>query len=602
MVIILLFLGVYIAPALACFPNLLRQPNTAIAVPVISSLIAVILTSLLLYFNLFTHQIVLSITVIFVLIAAIRLKCHEYYIHNINSLKKYKSQYKILLFNFILMLPFFVKLGTHSFDQGDEIYSWNYWAIQHYLQMPADFTHTGAPYPQFLPKLLAYQYQLLANIEYQLPIKALLGLFSFSLLNALALSYAHRSIASKLNYGILLLWVVFGIGLQHFFNDGYADPIMSASLVLSVYYSWLAYQHKFQNQSQDLYWALAVATALVAAYAKQPALLWLGAILPIGYFIFSNSKINLKSVVFFVMTTGMALLWLFTEGKHFENNGGVIGASLQQRDVFSHLQYLLEFYFIRQPMLALFLILSIIGLGKYIYSGKLNKQKKFSLFILLCLILPYLILWFTFGAYQLRLGQHVIALLSLMIIISGYRGVWGLEKLKLKLKLIKINLKTIRKAIRILSFSLVLFSVCASVFLGLKQEYKKMEGMAWQVGGLRTVRSYFSYEDTQKVADKLYDKSDICLWVPTRYLYGVFYGHTQVVMPDQNWTVQDFIKLKPDYMITASKEITSAEWVDQLQNIIAFCPTAFHPLTQDPNRFDYKVYKVKLDALGACVS
>ncbi len=586
--LIVLFLSVYITPALAFFPTLIRQPHTLISIPIISSLIVVILVSLLLPLKLFNHYVVVGLSVLFVCVAIVRSK-------NIIQFK-FNNTSKLLLFNLLLMLPFFVKLGTHSFDQGDEIYSWNFWAIQHYLSLPPDFTHTGAPYPQFLPKLLAYQYQLLGSIDYQLPIKCLLGVFSFTLLNTLAVAYGHRDVASKIKYGILILWIVFGIGLQHFFNDGYADPIMCASLVLSVYYAWLAYKN-----NKNKYWLLAIATGLVSAYAKQPGLLWLGFVLPAGYVLFSYShciKNKLKSGLFILATSGMALLWAFTEGMQFQNNGGVIGASLKNRDILGHLNYLAEFYFIQQPLLGLFLLFSVVGLIIYFIKAKKHKLKNFILFIFSFLILPYLLLWFTFGAYQLRLGQHVIALLSLLIILSGYRILIPFPVLLpnfvfLSNKIFKTNTK-------IIFLALTTVSVLGSLMIGYKQEYKVMKGIGWHDGGLRTLQFYFP--DAQKIiADELYKKTNITVWVPTRYLYGIFYSHTNVVMPEQyNWGVQDLIKAKPDYIITAAEEVTGIVWVERLQGIIQGCPLGFIALNSGQNRFKYVAYRVNKDNLDKC--
>lgn len=589
--LVLLLLSAYILPALALFPSLIRQTRTAIAIPVLSSLIIVLLASLLKACGLFNQLVVFGMTIIFFIMAICRVKNFKL------PLFQLKPKHHLIFFNFLLMLPFFAKLGTHGFDQGDEIYSWNFWAIQHYLNLPPDFEHTAAPYPQFFPKLLAYQYQLVGNIDYQLPIKCLLGLFSFTLLNVFALAYHHKLASSKIKYGIVILWLVFGIGLQHFFNDGYADPIMSASLVLSVYYSWLAYK-SINKHNQNKYWALSVATALVSAYAKQPGLLWLGFILPFAYIISDFSarlKNKFKSGLFILCTTGAALLWMFTEGKQFQHNGGVIGASLQNRDLYTHLKYLVQFYFVQQPLLGLFLVLSIIGLIRYISVTKKNKHKNFVSFILSLLILPYLILWFTFGAYQLRLGQHVVELLALLVILSGYRGLFLFNYFGQKFKNKKINLNT-----RVVYMCLISLSVLGSVIIGYKHECKIMKGISWQDGGLRTVQFYFS-DVSKATINQLYKNQDILLWVPTRYLYGMFYGHTPITMPtESNWSAGELIHAKANYVITASKEITGAPWVDRLDNIIQSCPAGFKQINAGNNRYRYVIYKVDNQALSNC--
>lgn len=592
--LILLFSSIYLAPALAFFPSLVCQARTAIAIPVLSSLIVVFFVTLLKKWGLFNQQMVIGITVCLFVTAIFRIKQIKFPRFYLN-----KSVYRLIFFNFLLMLPFFVKLGTHAFDQGDEIYSWNFWGIQHFLNLLPNFEHTGAPYPQFLPKLLAYQYQLMGNIDYQLPIKCLLGLFSFTLLNVFAVAYSHKSNISKIKYGIVVLWLVFGIGLQHFFNDGYADPIMSASLVLSVYYAWLAYKNQ---DTQHEYWALSVATAWVAAYAKQPGLLWLGFILPLGYILSDYTlrfKYKFKSMLFVLLTTGMAFLWMLTEGKQFQHNGGVIGASLQNRDVYTHLKYVTQFYFIQQPILGLFLALSIVGLSRYLFLTKKIIHKRFVLFIFSFLVLPYLILWLVFGAYQLRLGQHVIALLGLLVILSSYRGLFLFNSI-FKIFAQKYTNKKINLSPRTIYSSLIFVSILGCGIIGYKQEYKVMKNMSWQDGGLRTVQFYFS-DAPKATLNQIYKNQDILLWVPTRYLYGMFYGHTPITMPTEyNWTIKNVIHDKPNYVITASKEITGAPWADRLDNIIQSCPAAFKQMNKGDNRYRYIIYQIDNQALSLC--
>ena len=132
-----------------------------------------------------------------------------------------------------------------------------------------------------------------------------------------------------------------------------------------------------------------------------------------------------------------------------------------------------------------------------------------------------------------------------------------------------------------------------------KQEYKQMIGIAWQEGGVRTLQTYFP-DSRKMVVDNLYKKPDVVIWVPTRYLYGIFYGHTPVVIPEQNWTIQNLIQSKPNYIITASKEITAANWVEQLAGMIQYCPTAFTALNEGRNRFQYIVYEVDGVILKNC--
>src|SRR5690606_19126417 len=134
-----------------------------------------------------------------------------------------------------------------------------------------DFSHTSATYPQLFPKVLSFCYKLLGDIELQLPVKGLLIVFPFTILNAWAISHKKFNLRQMISYGLLLIFVVFLVNLKQFFNDGYADPVMTAALVLSCAYFFKSLKPSIE---QNTYLILTVACALIATASKQPALLW----------------------------------------------------------------------------------------------------------------------------------------------------------------------------------------------------------------------------------------------------------------------------------------------------------------------------------------
>ena len=153
-----------------------------------------------------------------------------------------KQDVYIYAFHWILLFPYFIKLGTHAFDRGDEIYSWNFWAIQHFFMEGIDFSHTGAPYPQLFPKLLAFCYHMVGSIDLQLPVKATLIIFPISMLTAIAMSLRQHFQTHVGVYWLLLVYVLVIVGLEQFFNDGYADPVMTSCLIVSIALFWQSQQ------------------------------------------------------------------------------------------------------------------------------------------------------------------------------------------------------------------------------------------------------------------------------------------------------------------------------------------------------------------------
>lgn len=61
-----------------------------------------------------------------------------------------------------------VGMMLSGFARHDEIYSWNLWAIQHFLREPYDRTYTQAAYPQLYAYWLASIYAAQAGFESQL--------------------------------------------------------------------------------------------------------------------------------------------------------------------------------------------------------------------------------------------------------------------------------------------------------------------------------------------------------------------------------------------------------------------------------------------------
>ena len=99
------------------------------------------------------------------------------------------------------------RLGTSSFEDHDEIYSWNMWGVQHALGEQHDLFYTVAPYPQTFSYLIAWSYQLLGSIDLQTP-----GQVRFDHTQRLVCG-CHRN--GKLAAGHKISSVVRGVGDLH---------------------------------------------------------------------------------------------------------------------------------------------------------------------------------------------------------------------------------------------------------------------------------------------------------------------------------------------------------------------------------------------------
>lgn len=599
---LILTVGVYLAPALAVFPRLTTHPRLFALTPILSTLFIYLMVTVLIACNLYQRDIVIGISILLTMIASYRFKQQK---QSLNKQYWSLASKRYYFLHALLLLPFFIKLATHGFERGDEIYSWNFWAIQHYLSIPIDFSHTGAAYPQLLPKCLSYCYKILGNIELQLPIKGLLILFPYAMLNAMAslLSFNHRRMI--IFYTFSLVFILFGCHIARFFDNGYADPLMTSSLIVSVicywqYYRWMKIRQYWKKSLKRLdfvslsYLFFAYLTAMTAFLAKQPGLLWVVSlsVLTLYQTIIQSQKTR-SSVfvpVFLIGAISFSVyFWLRTEGYQFQNNGGVIGLSKADRDILEQLMFSFHRYLLLKPAL-LILFISALWLSR----------KDTLLFTLsLLFFIPGVLLWFIFGAYQLRLGQHLIAFAWFIVLASCLRG----KSVNTMVALERFKPTWVNKVV-ILNYPKTLISLCFSVsvvvsfFLWYKACYIERQNVSLYQGGRVVLNRYFG-TDSDWIYQNLYKNSDLLLWVPSRYLYGLFYPHTQLTMPDyQQYThydesalLDELLRKKPDYVFAASTAIVDGTASTMLVKLVEQYPAIFEVVAQAPNRFDFITYR-----------
>ncbi len=590
---LLIWVFVYSLPSLAFFPKIITSPRTAFAVPILSVCIIYALASLFLYLGLLTTPVATGIALGLAAIAIVRVKrTIERDTFAWSSIDAF-----IYLFHAILLFPYFIKLGTHAFERGDEIYSWNFWAIQHYFLEPIDFSHTGAPYPQLFPKILAFCYHIVGDLELQLPVRATLIVFPFAMLTAIAMAYRQRMAAHLGTYLVLLLYVLAFVGLEQFFDDGYADPVMSGCLLVSIALFWQSQQKPDFHIKPWLLALWSVMCGITAAHAKQPALLWVLFSLPLllSFTVKGQPKLPFRALALVLIAGG--LWWVLGEGREFHHNRGVLWLSIKDRDLFSQLLFSINKYFIHQPFLFILFVVSWI-------SCKTDRTLRN---IVVFFMIPSMLCWFFFGAYHLRLGQHLIALAFFVIAASGYAlpaKVTSWEGWQRFWTWLAHRQKQCFVGI-------VGVSVIMGGLLFVQGAWVEKGRISLYSGGRLSLQRYFG-KDADFIYSKVYSDPNALLWVPSRYIYGLFYKHTQLTTPDypryvnynQAALVDELRRKNPDYVFTVSENVIDGPASAQLISLIGACPNAFDKVAYAPNRFSFVTYKINKKTLqqDACLN
>lgn len=491
--------------------------------------------------------------------------------------------YPQLLPNAIVITLFaisIIKLGITSFSTDDEIYSWNLWAIQHFHGQPASFYFTGSPYPQLFPYWIAALYQALGTITIQAVPRLILAL------PTLLLGMAVIGITKIFNWRnavivSLILIITFGpVSIR--LAKGLADPLMSAAMIISVMLliAYAREPHKF-----ILLW-LAVICAVIASLTKQAGLIWACFSLPltvgVGCWRYKWPK---STIILALAGLCLSAIWPLLIAPTFIQNHGVIAASMASRSYLEQIAYAAHTYLLDRPEISLLFVVCIFTVW----------QHAILRLLLVTALLPMLLAWFLFGAYEIRLGIHVLALAGLLSISALTSSATVVEAARDR---VRSHAPTGR--IMIATAAFITASIGLALWFGVSRLAEKND-VDLSDGAKATLRVQYGPNSKAVFDSLLRNKGRV--WASNAYSFGPFFGRVPVAMPDFSavpYTIdnvkKDLLAFSAGYAIASGQPNLLAS--DLLTTLAQKCPSALMPILQPPNQYGFTLYKVNLLSLS----
>lgn len=574
----LVLLFVYIVPALAVRPQFLLSPVSAAAIPFISILMVFAAVSGLKLVGLYSPAAVHFLTGCISLAAIFQVnrirpslsRSHDWRRHDLYALAA-----ACALGLYVLM-----RLLEGGFDEGDEMYSWNLWAIQHYLGLAPDYHYTQAPYPQLFPKLLSYSYMLLGTIEAQTSVKTSLVVFPISIFFAIGLSARKAKLhggADLAMQAFLCLFLMKAIRLDGVFDNGMPDALAAAAVGAS----FLALHFYQQNNRRKVLLYVCASAAIVAALSKQSALLWalfsLPALLILGAVQNRNAWRDLIAAAPPVL---FAIVWMLTEGRDFQANDGVLVRSMAERDLLSQLAYALNKWLFDD--ITVFLLIAWAAAATIRNRGRADA--------LLFFALPSVVLWFLYAAYDLRAATPALTIIALAIASAGY-GVRTMQKAG------RAGARG-ERAFRPFLVSVLAFVSLTGGFYELRQYKNKLP--RFQIGNTAYSNLFHVFEGDIDLIYNMIRTQNVKIWASTNHVYGLFYGYIDVIRPDytapqynERTLMNQIRQERPDFLTNGGTAFfgPGGKVLDRLAS--QSCPDLFTKIAGPDNKFQITVYRLE---------
>lgn len=474
-------------------------------------------------------------------------------------------------------------MASSAFSKHDEIYSWNLWAMEHFQRKPYDMGYTQAVYPQAFAYWIASIYaaqgqfvvQWVARLALSLPVLLLLAVACGAWRpdsgnRAMVLSFTVTAAALLATYRDLLM--------------GYADPLMSAALVVS-----LAALVRYARDTRRMAWlCVSVGAAVFASYTKQPAVLWVGGSLPL---------IVLAGVcwwgwpwrAFAVAVAGAALAGFgaFVVSAGMTDNQGVISRALGDGGVWHAVASSVRRYLIARPVNLVLLLGSWLAV----------RRTPWLHMVWWLAVLPMMGLWFTLGSYESRHGIHCIWFAAILWLATQPQVPEGAVADGASASI--VNAKPSRAAVpEAVGVVLVLLLIGVMTVLGARHRGTDM------FDGQKTAFArQMGVPDAGELFERLVREGSH-VFVTSNYSWGLFYGRLPLYRTtDHDDRATDslarmLIRDRIDYAISAGSYAYGPH-SERLLKLVDVCPAGFsEAMISADERF--RVFAVQQEALNAC--
>ncbi|MEO1251569.1 MAG: hypothetical protein AAFW81_04390 [Pseudomonadota bacterium] len=573
---LLIMLSVYVAPAIALRPRLIADPAAAAAIPFVGIIAVFLVQSALVLSGLYASPGARLVVIVVAAIAAARLFASRRELAA--SWAWTRRDAYALGVALALGAYVFLRILENGFNQHDEIYSWNLWALQQAAGTPPDFTYTAAPYPQLFPKLLSFKYLLMGSTAAQLPVKASLVISSialFYLLGAPGRARDDRMIFAQAAMGLFLMKVA---GFDSILDDGMPDTMMTAAIVASIFF-YVGYEESGKREAL----VVSALCASVAVLLKQPAIIWAAFALPVLFAVGAwRGRGRWRDAWLALLPAFVFFIWTLTEGRAFHANDGVVAMSMEGRSIVEQLIFTLREWVIGQPALpALALFAAVVAWRKG--TGRA---------ILALYAAPAAISWLIVASYDVRAGAPAIAAAALVAALGGY----GMTAFAGPARLVALKTLERRGAL----FGLV----AAMIFAGAYELHLyARDNPAWRFGETQTNNLIVVFADDAPIVSAAIDEPGAVVWTPTPYVYGLFYDRAALMRPQaKTYTPASLLAelrdAQPDF-VDDGGVISFGPAGPALASLARACPDLFDRVAGPATRYKITLYRVDRRALAS---
>lgn len=578
---------IFLTPALAFRPQLLSNPWTTICIPFCSICLLAITIMPIVETGLLGHNSVR--TCLYGLGLAGLLRATLYLRYQTGATSEWHAD-SIVALCLALGFSIFIagRLSLFGFENDDEIYSWNKWAIDFYLDREITFQFTKWAYPLLFPRLLNLGYILNGSLEAQTAVKTALAIFPLCAMGAVALGCANQT---KIRAGLtafLLILIVFVVRAKSSFEDGMPDTMAAAAVVISALI--LFERDRLKLSSLSLYLLIAVLGS-IGVLTKQPALVWGLFTLPLLCAFPSLMGANRSKELYFLLIPAVvAIIWWLTEGAGFHLNEGPVKRSMEDRDLLQQALNSVRLLFTDYAEVSVLLAWLLFAVFR---NGR-------AVILTIGFILPSLAFWLMFANYDLRAGMPALLVAGLIISLNDF----GLAKQEPQSGPQHQSYK-----VPAIVCSLLIIGASLQVFRDVQKTTERYEG--YRYGDVATNNYFRIFEaDAPTVRENVRDNKDAVLWTPSHYIYGLFYGYTDVHFPQykRGWNKADLISELRDAQATHATTsgrlgIAYGPGGKVLEAILSDpCKNAFRKLNKAENAHKISIFTINKEVLisSAC--